>query len=168
MGNNRTLGLIIAAAIFIADQLLKWLVTGPLGLTIVGQQIELLPFFDFTLVHNYGVSLGLFQADSPLGRWILVAVTALIAAIVTRWLWTEKSRSDAVGLGLILGGAVGNILDRIRLGHVTDFLDLHFGEFRPFLVFNIADAAITIGVLILLARAFLAKGDGNKAENENA
>lgn len=168
MGNHRKPAFLLAAAIFIADQFLKWLVTGPLGLTIIGQQIELLPIFDFTLVHNYGVSLGLFVAESNMGRWILVAVTAAIAAVVSRWLWTEKSRSDALGLGLILGGAIGNIVDRVRVGYVIDFLDLHFGTFRPFLVFNIADAAITVGVLILLARAFLGGGDKHKAENENA
>lgn len=168
MGNNRKPAFLLAAAIVVTDQILKWLVTGPLGLTIIGQQVKLLPFFDFTLVHNYGVSLGLFQADSAVGRWILVGVTGLIAAVVTRWLWSEQSRSDALGLGLILGGAIGNIIDRVRVGYVIDFLDLHFGDFRPFLVFNIADAAITIGVLILLARAFLAKGESPKAENENA
>ena len=162
MANHRQRGLILAAIIFVADQLLKWIVTDPLGLTIVGQQVELLPIFDFTLVHNYGVSGGLFQVESPTGRWILTGVTALIAAVVLRWLWSEKNRNDALGLGLILGGAIGNIVDRVRVGYVIDFLDLHFGTFRPFLVFNIADAAITIGVLILLARAFLSKGESHE------
>ena len=72
-------------------------------------------------------------------------------------MFREKNRQDVFGLGLILGGAVGNILDRIRFGHVVDFADLHFGGFRPFLVFNVADAAITIGVLILLLRALLVR-----------
>ena len=84
-------------------------------------------------------------------------MTGAIASVVAVWLWRERNRQDAFGLGLILGGAVGNILDRIRFGHVVDFADLHFGDFRPFLVFNVADAAITIGVLILLFRALLVR-----------
>ena len=152
----RTLGLTMAAVIFLADQLTKYIVSVPLQLETVGQ-IELLPFFNLTWVENYGVSLGLFTAKSELGRWLLIAMTGAIASVVAVWLWRERNRQDAVGLGLILGGAIGNILDRIRFGHVVDFADLHFGDFRPFLVFNVADAAITIGVLILLVRALLVR-----------
>ena len=152
----RTLGLTMAAVIFLADQLTKYIVSVPLQLETVGQ-IELLPFFNLTWVENYGVSLGLFTAKSELGRWLLIAMTGAIASVVAVWLWRERNRQDAFGLGLILGGAVGNILDRIRFGHVVDFADLHFGDFRPFLVFNVADAAITIGVLILLFRALLVR-----------
>jgi signal peptidase II len=169
--NHRRLAFSIAAAIFAVDQLLKYLVTGPWGLSFEGDQIVLLPIFNLTMVYNQGISLGLMQAGSDTQRWVLVAVTGGIAAFVTRWLWSETNRQDCIGLAMILGGALGNILDRIRLGHVTDFLDLHFGEFRPFLVFNIADAAITVGVLILLARALLSRDSKPKhieAENENA
>ena len=156
MTPNRTLGLTIAAFAFALDQLLKYIVTVPLDLKTVGQ-IVLAPFFNLTWVENYGVSLGLLVADSHLERWLLTGLTALIATVVAVWMWREKNRQDVVGLGLILGGALGNILDRVRFGHVVDFADLHFGEFRPFLVFNIADAAITIGVLILFFRALLAR-----------
>jgi signal peptidase II len=89
--------------------------------------------------------------------YALIVLTALIASVVAVWLWREKNRQDVLGLGVILGGALGNILDRVRFGHVVDFADLHFGAFRPFLVFNIADAAITIGVLILLSRALFVR-----------
>ncbi|UVO55597.1 signal peptidase II [Sphingomonas sp. SUN039] len=156
MTPNRTLGLTLAAFVFAIDQLVKWLVTVPLDLKTVGQ-IELLPFFNLTWVENYGVSLGLLVADSATERWLLTALTGLIATVVAVWMWREKNRQDVFGLGLILGGALGNILDRVRFGHVVDFADLHFGGFRPFLVFNIADAAITIGVLILFFRALLAR-----------
>jgi signal peptidase II len=88
-------------------------------------------------------------------RWLLTAVLAGISGFVTWWLWRERNRDDAFALGLILGGALGNIVDRVRLGYVVDYADLHIGEWRPFLIFNLADAAITIGVLILLARALL-------------
>ncbi len=153
---TRILGLASAAVVFALDQLSKYIVTVPLDLKAVGQ-IVILPIFNLTWVENYGVSLGLLTADSELGRWLLTALTAAIATFVAVWLWREKNRQDVFGLGLILGGALGNILDRVRFGHVVDFADLHFGAFRPFLVFNIADAAITVGVLILLFRALLAR-----------
>jgi signal peptidase II len=86
-----------------------------------------------------------------------VAVTAAIACAVGWWMWREQRRGDQLALGLVLGGALGNIVDRSRFGYVVDFADLHFGEFRPFLVFNVADAAISIGVVILILRAFLIK-----------
>jgi signal peptidase II len=153
---TRTLGLVTALIVFALDQLTKYIVISPLDLKTVGQ-IELLPIFNLTWVENYGVSLGLLTADTQTGRWLLTAMTAGIASFVAVWLFREKNRQDVLGLGLILGGAVGNILDRIRFGHVVDFADLHFGDFRPFLVFNVADAAITIGVLILLFRALLVR-----------
>ena len=149
----RQVGFAFAGIIFLADQLLKWTMIGPLQLEQRGQ-IVLLPFFNFTWVQNFGVSLGMLTADTHMGRWLLVALTGAIAAAVVVWLWREKARGEALALGAILGGALGNILDRVRLGYVVDFADLHFGEWRPFLVFNLADAAITLGVLVLLARAF--------------
>ena len=169
MGKSaRTLGLAIAAVIFILDQLMKYIVTGPLGLTFEGQQIEILPFFDLTLVWNKGVSLGMLQAETPAMQWLLIALLAGISLFVLRWLWKETNRGDVVGLGLVLGGAMGNLIDRVRFGHVIDYADLHFGDFRPFLVFNVADAAITIGVLILLARALFTRDKSKQAETENA
>ena len=150
---NRIIGLIVAAAIFAVDQFIKWLVIEPLRLREV-YLIELLPFFDLRYTENRGVSLGMFEATSPEMRWGLVAVTGLIALVVTVWMMREKLLGDILALSLILGGALGNIKDRYDLGYVVDFADLHFGEFRPFLIFNVADASITIGVVIVLARAF--------------
>jgi len=150
---NRGLGLLLAAVVFAADQWLKHLVTGPLGLTAEGDHLDLLPFFDFTLTHNLGVSLGMFPATSREMRWGLVAITGLIALVVSVWLLRERRLGDILPLGMILGGALGNIRDRFSLGYVVDFADLHFGEFRPFMIFNVADAAISIGVVIILARA---------------
>ena len=90
-----------------------------------------------------------------------------IALFVAVWMWRERARADVIALGLVLGGAIGNIADRVRLGFVVDYADLHFGEWRPFLVFNLADAAITIGVLILLARALLLREKGSKTESHD-
>ena len=144
---------LLALAIFAFDQITKWLMIGPLALR-ERAQIELLPIFNLTWVENRGISLGLFTADSELGRWLLVAMTAAIAVGVAWWIRREESRGDQFALALVLGGALGNIVDRVRFGYVVDFADLHFGAFRPFLVFNVADAAISIGVIILLIRAF--------------
>ncbi len=167
MTATRRNGLAIALAIFVLDQLVKYAVTGPLALQSVGQ-IVLLPIFNLTWVENHGVSMGFLTADSDTMRWALVALTAAIGAGVAVWLWRETNRVDGIALGLVLGGVAGNILDRIRFGYVVDFLDLHFGEVRPFLVFNVADAAITIGVVILVARALFARDKSEPAENMNA
>lgn len=149
----RALGLAIALVIFIADQWLKHYVVDVLGLTEIGDHHPLLPFFDFTRTNNYGVSLGMFEATSVEMRWILVAVTAIIALVVLVWMLRERRGWDIAALGLVLGGAAGNIRDRALYGYVIDYADFHIGGFRPFLIFNIADAAITVGVVILLARA---------------
>ena len=90
-------------------------------------------------------------------RWLLVGLTALIAGGVAWWMVREQNRNDLFALSLVLGGALGNIVDRVRFGYVVDYADLHFGEWRPFLVFNVADAAITIGVVILLLRALFVR-----------
>ena len=160
----RKIGLALAAFIFAADQLIKWIIIGPLDLRTVGK-IDLLPFFDLTYVENKGVSLGMLEATSVEMRYLLVALTAFIALIVLIWMMREKILGDILGLGLILGGALGNIVDRYRFGYVIDYADFHIGDFRPFLVFNVADAAITIGVVIILVRSlFVREKDTDETE----
>ena len=153
---RRLTGLAVAALIFAVDQFVKWLMLVPLRLQDVGV-IDLLPFFDLRWTQNYGVSLGMLTATSPEMRWLLVAMTGLIALVVFIWMLREKKLGDILALALVLGGALGNIRDRATFGYVIDYADLHFGDFRPFLIFNIADAAITIGVLIILARSLLSR-----------
>jgi signal peptidase II len=170
---ERRFGFLIAILVFALDQLAKFIVTGPLGLNQIGDQLVLLPIFNFTYTQNEGISLGLLNATNPVGRWMLVALTTGIAIGVAVWIGREKSRIDQAALGMVLGGALGNILDRTRFGYVVDFADLHFGEWRPFLVFNVGDAAISIAVLILLLRAFVtrkdhAKGSGPEETIEHA
>ena len=165
-------GLATGALLFAADQAAKYGVTHGLGLNAMTDGRVVNSIFTVRFVANPGVSLGLLHADSETMRWGLVALTAAIAIGVVVWMFREPNRQDQVGLGLVLGGAIGNILDRVRFGYVVDFADLHFGEWRPFLVFNVADAAITIGVLILLVRALLVRdkpGAGRASvENMNA
>lgn len=162
----RVIGLIFAALIAVIDQVSKWYVIGPLNLRRV-LNIEVLPFFDLTYVENRGVSLGMLEASNMEMRWALVGLTALIACVVMVWMMREKLLGDILGLALILGGAIGNIRDRFELGYVIDFADLHFGDFRPFLVFNIADAAITIGVVIILARSLFMRDKDNNTDDQN-
>lgn len=147
-------GLLIAALAFILDQAVKWIVTVPLSLEAKGT-IEIVSFFDLRWAMNCGISLSMFASCTDTTRWTLVAVTAAVAAAVAFWMTREKARGDVIALAMILGGALGNIVDRVRLGYVVDFADLHIGDFRPFMIFNVADACITIGVLLLVARALL-------------
>ena len=153
------LGFAVALIVFVLDQLMKWVVTHPLGLNEIGDQLVITSFFNFTFTRNEGISLGLLNATNPVGRWMLVGLTSAIAVGVAVWIGREKNRIDQMALGMVLGGALGNILDRVRFGYVVDFADLHFGTFRPFLVFNVGDAAISRAVVILLLRAFLARKD---------
>jgi signal peptidase II len=175
------IGFAVALLIFILDQLVKWAVTGPLGVNYNGAVRYLLPIFDLSYVQNQGISLGLLNAGNPVGRWMLVLMTAAIAIAVAVWITREKNRTDQVALGMVLGGALGNILDRTRFGYVVDFADLHFrgippqlclhyenGLCRPFLVFNVGDAAISIGVVILLLHALLSRKDHSKETVEHA
>ena len=147
-------GYTIAGIVFVLDQLVKYWVTEVLDLPARGV-IPVLPFFELTWVGNPGVSMGLFRAETVAGKWLLVAVTLAIAGGVAWGIAREANRIDVAALGLVLGGAVGNIVDRVRFGHVVDFLDLFWRD-HHFYVFNVADAAITVGVSLLLLRSILA------------
>jgi signal peptidase II len=153
VGTNRVwrLGYGLAALVFVLDQLSKYWILDVVRLPEVGT-VSVLPFFSLTFVGNVGVSMGLFAAGSDLGRWLLVVATGAIAVAVAVWIRREKYRWDVAALGLVLGGALGNILDRARFGYVVDFLHF-FWQDASFWVFNVADAAITCGVLMLLLRA---------------
>ena len=161
---NHVIGLFLAAVIFIVDQWIKALMVGPLALR-ERQVIDLLPFFDLRWTQNFGVSLGMFTASSVEQRWMLVAVTALIALAVFIWMLRENKMWDIVALALILGGALGNIRDRYLLGYVIDYADFHIGSVRPFMIFNLADAAITFGVVIILARSFFVREKHDQTES---
>ncbi|PZU48980.1 MAG: signal peptidase II [Sphingomonas sp.] len=156
----------LAAVVFLLDQLVKhWIV----NIVQLEEKITIpvLPFFSLTWVENRGVSMGMLTADTEVGRWLLVGLTALIATVVAVWIRRERLWPESVALGLILGGALGNIVDRVRFGYVVDFVHLHWGTWS-FYVFNIADAAITIGVIILLFRALIGRSDGNSERLPNA
>lgn len=148
-------GLMFSALVFVADQVSKWVVLGPGAFSPPGcreanlgcRYIELSPFFDLHMVWNRGISFGLFRADSEVARWGLVAAMVVIAGVFLRWLKDAERRLTAVALGLVIGGALGNVIDRIRFGAVADFLDFN-GLWFPW-VFNVADASITVGAILL-------------------
>lgn len=150
-------GLTISAIVFVLDQITKLIVLEVLKLSPVGclqggygcGHIELTPFFDLHMVWNRGVSFGLLRADADLARWGLVALSFVISGVFLWWLRDAQRKLTAVALGLVIGGALGNVVDRIRYGAVADFLDFS-GLWFPW-VFNVADAAITVGAILLAA-----------------
>lgn len=153
------LGLGLALAVVILDQASKWAVLA--RLMDPPRAIEVLPIFNLVLVWNTGVSFGLFDSDDPRGAWILSAVALVIVAVLVVWLLRVPHRLGAAAIGLIVGGAVGNVVDRLRLGAVADFLDFHVGLYH-WPAFNLADSAITVGVLILLYDALFARPESRK------
>ena len=125
------------------------------------------PFLDLVMAWNYGVSFGLFQQDSDLGQWALVAFKAVAVVAIGWWLARAETGLTAVGLGLIAGGAIGNGIDRVIHGAVADFFAFHIITesfvFRWY-IFNLADVAIVAGVGLLLYESFVAKpGDATKS-----
>ena len=138
----------LAAFVIVADQLSKhWILfvydlPSRFSVPIAGP-------FSLTMVWNRGVSFGLFRADADLVRWLLSAFSIIVAIVLAVWARKTERPFMAIGLGLVIGGALGNVIDRIRFGAVADFLDFQrLGFFRW--VFNVADSAITIGVVFLL------------------
>ncbi|MEM6681131.1 MAG: signal peptidase II [Pseudomonadota bacterium] len=148
-------GLWISALVFLLDQVSKiWILDGLDLPSQPGQNVDVLPFFSLTMVWNTGVSMGLLKDQGDIARGVLVAFTLGIAGIVVFWLRSAQHRLSMIALAFILGGAIGNILDRIRFGAVVDFIRLHAFDYS-FFVFNIADSAISVGVGLLLLEAFL-------------
>lgn len=151
-------GLAIAAVTAALDQALKlWLLFGfDLG---ARGRVPLTPFLDLVLTWNRGISYGLFQQESPLGRWILLALKAVAVALLLLWLTRASSRMTALAIGLIVGGAVGNAIDSLLYqGAVADFVFFHVTTATwsfDWYVFNLADAAIVAGVIGLLYEALV-------------
>jgi signal peptidase II len=124
--------------------IMEWLTTNPPRLPTVST--ELLPFFNLTMVWNQGVSFGLFQSDNP---WPLIILALGISVFFAFWLLRAETWGQAIALGCVIGGALGNVIDRFRFGAVADFFDFHImGWHYP--AFNIADSCITLGIAFLI------------------
>jgi len=151
--NERQIGVFLIMVTFILDRWSKWWMVDGFGLAINGP-IHVLPFFDFTLVWNRGISLGLFQAGSDGGRYLLITLTSVVTIGLIVWFFRALEKHLHIALGFIIGGSLGNIWDRFEYGAVADFIHLFWGGYS-FYVFNLADSAITLGVIILLWDALL-------------
>ena len=146
-------GLSVAIAGFVADRLFKWYMLDPFDIAVRGK-VTLTPFFDLVLAWNYGISYGLFQADGDLGRLALIVFALAVVGGLGIWLWRTKSWLLAIALGLVIGGAVGNVYDRFVYGAVADFFSFHAWGFYWY-IFNLADVWITLGIMLILLESFL-------------
>jgi len=154
--NARDWGLLAAAVALILDQGSKMLMLYGLGFAHMGpgRAIPILPFFNLVMVWNPGVSYGLFPASGPLGTALLALFSIAAVGALGWWLWVSDRLTLTVGLGLVIGGALGNLIDRLVYGKVADFFHF-YGLGYDWYVFNVADAAITFGVIALLYDALL-------------
>jgi signal peptidase II len=157
----RRFGALVTLAVLTADQLSKALVLRDFAGTAEAP-VPLAPFLDLTLRWNRGVSFSLLTQDTALGQALLLGFTLGATALLGVWLWRSRTWVAATGLGAIIGGALGNALDRALHGAVVDFLDLHLLG-RHFFVFNIADAAINVGVALLIVDLVFGSGGSKQA-----
>ncbi len=141
----KTTGLIVALLALVIDQITKSLVVA----YITPAPLSVLPFFDLVLVWNKGISFGLFTQETSIGPYFLGAFSLAICAFFIYWLWQTKNRYLAVAMGLVIGGAIGNIIDRLRFGAVVDFLDFHLHDWH-YPAFNVADSCIVLGILYIV------------------
>lgn len=121
------------------------------------QRIEVLPFFNFTLAYNSGAAFSFLADAGGWQRWFFTAIALVASVVIVGWLLKLRGeRMVAIALALILGGALGNLWDRVMLGHVVDFLDFHWAGYH-FPAFNIADSAITVGAVLLIIDMFVGR-----------
>lgn len=159
--NTMRKGLGLALVVFGLDQLSKWWIVEQVMQT--PRAVEVTPFFNLVMGWNRGVSFGLFNQESPYNVWVLTAVALIIVIALLFWLRKAEKALVVVAIGMIVGGALGNVIDRIRFGAVADFLDFHaFGYHWP--AFNIADSGITVGAGLLVFDALFAKPESHKTK----
>jgi signal peptidase II len=155
----RRLGLSLAALVIVLDQLLKWWIR-----TVVmdpPREIEVTSFFNLVMAWNRGISFSLFRSDWAAGPYVWAGLAVVVAVALGWWLGRVRHTLTAIALGLVIGGALGNAIDRLRLGAVADFLDFHWqGWHWP--AFNLADSAISVGIVLLVAPGLFAAREGVK------
>lgn len=150
------MGALIVAVILVLDQVSKfWILNHVMQPPRV---IEVTPFFNIVLAWNRGVSFGMFNNAGDLGPYLLTGLAVVIIAVLVFWLWRANSRLSALAIALIIGGAVGNVIDRLQHGAVVDFLDFHgFGYHWP--AFNVADSAICVGATVLVLESLFKRSE---------
>ena len=153
-------GLAIAGLVIVVDQVSKIITLSVLG---PFQGVPVTPFLNLVVVMNTGISFGLFSSEGELTRYILVALALIVSIILMRWLANSTNRFVCAALGMIIGGAFGNVIDRLVHKAVVDFLDFHlYGRHWP--AFNVADSAITIGVALFVLASLLERYGRSKLD----
>jgi signal peptidase II len=153
-------GLAVAITVLALDQLSKAAVRGYFEARAAGEHENITSFFNIVLIYNRGMSFGLFNGAGGLHALLFSLVAAAIVTVLIYWLSRVESPLLAVAIGLIIGGAIGNVVDRIRLGAVVDFLDFHAGSWH-WPAFNVADSAICIGVAVMLLDGLLLRREAH-------
>ena len=148
----------LAAAVIVLDQLSKWWI---LALMDPPREIAVTPFFNLVLAWNRGVSFSLFHSEAGHAPYILSAVALAVVAGLLWWLGRAERTLPILGIGLVVGGAIGNVIDRLRFGAVVDFLDIHAAGWH-WPAFNLADSAITLGVAGLVVDGLFGAPDKAK------
>jgi signal peptidase II len=160
-----SLGLILAFVVLTLDQVSKWwVVTEVMN---PPRFIPVFPSFNLVMGWNRGVSFGIFDSDSPPNQWLLIALALVVVTVLLVWLKRDDSRLVSAALGMIVGGALGNVIDRIHYGAVADFLDFYVGDFH-WPAFNVADTGITIGVVVLVLESFFVGSKTDKTDKKDA
>ncbi|KGM06389.1 Lipoprotein signal peptidase [Methylophaga thiooxydans] len=149
----------LSVLIVILDQLTKWISVSLLDLY---ETVPVMPFFNFTMAHNYGAAFSFLSSAGGWQRWFFAALAVVVSVALTIWMKKLKpnAKMEAAALALIIGGAVGNVIDRFVHGYVIDFLDVYYGSYH-WPAFNIADSAICIGAVLLILDSFR-----NKTESQ--
>lgn len=149
------LGASIALVVIVIDQLTKVWASNALTLY---QAKPVFTGLNLTLAHNPGIAFSMFDDSGDLGRWLLVVLALVVSLVLLLWLWrlAQSERLVALAIGFILGGALGNVVDRILLGYVIDFIDVYYRQ-AHWPAFNIADSAISVGAVLLIWDAFFGK-----------
>ncbi|MDD3288562.1 MAG: signal peptidase II [Alphaproteobacteria bacterium] len=141
------IGAYLAAIVVLVDQFSKWWIVE--RVMVPPQVVEINPLLNFALSWNRGVTFGLLNQGSPWAQYVFTGLAAVILCMLASWLWKTTSTLIAMALALVMGGAVGNVIDRLRFGAVVDFIDFHIADYHWY-VFNLADSAIVCGVGLLL------------------
>jgi signal peptidase II len=144
--------LFITSLVIVFDQVSKWLMVSWLSLY---ETVVVMPYFNLTMAHNEGAAFSFLSQAGGWQRWLFIGLALVISVVLLVWLAKLKptEKLEAISLSLILGGAIGNVIDRISYGYVIDFIDLYIGH-NHWPVFNIADSAICIGAILLVADSF--------------
>ena len=122
--------------------------------------IEVLPFFNLTMVWNEGISFGLFQTGNP---WPLIILSLVISAFFVHWLFKSDSRFESIALSMVIGGALGNVIDRLHFGAVADFIDIHWNGWH-YPAFNAADSFISVGIVMLIGYSLFSGRDNKESQ----